>query len=409
MLKIINAKLLNYKNLQNVLFKKGKIWQISETIDAKCKCIDAKGKLLLPGIIDLNVKFKNKIFHERNLKTLSKDAIKGGVTSFVVLPNFKPRFDDDRLIEFINKKLAQKNSFLSASLIKEDGTLNNIASFVNMQTKCIWSNSSTNTNLLRRGLQYAIMKEIPIMFNCYDPGLDDKGSMHEGEVSFQLGLTGISKIAEIAEVSRVCEILIHFKSKALLQALSTQKSLQIVKNAKEQGANVFSEVSIHHFLRNDTSCENFNTYAKLKPPLRDEEERKKLIIALKDGLIDILSSTHSPHSLIHKDVAFIDAYFGIDSIREYFSLAYTKLVKENIISIEKLMQLVSKNPAQLLGLNKGEIKEGYDGDCILFDENYSFEIQDENSIYFKEKLQGKVCEVFIKGKLASDKELANYI
>jgi len=246
------------------------------------------------------------------------------------------------------------------------------------------------------------MKKAPIFCKCYDPNLDEFGVMNEGEVSFKLGLAGISKISEISEVAKIAEISLINNTKIIFQSLSTKRSLDILKTIKPINKNIFSEVSIHHLCKNEDSCDGFNTYAKIHPPLRDECERKLLLDELNLGNIDILTSAHSPSSVVHKDVPFEDAAFGIGSIDEYLSLCYTYLVKNGDISMHTLMQMCSQNPANILGVeNIGKIEVGFKADMILFDDTKSKIINDKTSIYNNEELFGKVEKVFKNGKIVN--------
>jgi len=273
--------------------------------------------------------------------------------------------------------------------------LNDIARFINNGAVAIWTNSNINSNFIKRGMQYAHMKNKALLCFCYNPDLDDLGLVNEGKISSKLGLSGISKFSESSEVAKVAELSIELNSTVVFQSLSTKRSLDIIKSAKKLSKNIYSEVSVHHIIKNDKSCDGFNTYAKILPPLRDEEERKSLLCELKDGNIDILTSSHSPKSVLYKDVAFWDAHFGMGSIEEFFKLSYTFLVKKEGLSLKKLMEVCSANPAKALGLkNKGEIKVGYDADMFIFNPNHKTVIENETTIYNGEELYGDIKEVF---------------
>lgn len=390
--------------VQDILIEEGKISAISEHIDASThEVIDAHGLYLLPGLIDLNVRFSNSSLNQEHIDKLSSSCLKGGVTTAVVMSDFTPRLESATLLELVKVKIDQAkiNLHISAPLAdqKED-QLHDVATLLNNGAAAILADSHRNANLLRRGMQYAIMKKKPLFIQCYEPNLDDNGLMNDGFSASKMGLSGISNISETAEVAKVSEMARFYGATVVLKSLSTKRSLEIVKDNKTQNSDLYAEVSIHHLSKNDTSCDGFNTYAKLMPPLREEAERKALVVALKEGYIDILTSAHSPKSILYKDVAFEDAAFGIGSIEEFLTLAYTFLVKNEVIDLNELIRICCKNPAHILNLPfKGAIEVGFDADLVLFDPNECYNVTNKHSLYYGDTLHGKVKKVVVGGKL----------
>ena len=389
---------------QDVLIEEGKIIAVASHLDATTQDVmDADGLYLLPGLIDLNVRFSNSSLNQEHIDKLSTSCLKGGVTTAVVMSDFTPRLESATLLELVKFKIDQAkiNLHISAPLADEkEDQLHNIATLLNNGAAAILADSHRNANLLRRGMQYATMKKRPLFVQCYEPNLDDNGLMNDGVIASKLGLSGISKISETAEVAKVSEMAHFYGATVVLKSLSTKRSLEIAKAHKALKSDLYAEVSIHHLAKNDTSCDGFNTYAKLMPPLREEEERQGLIEALKEGSVDILTSAHSPKSILYKDVAFEDAAFGLGSIEEFLTLAYTFLVKNGVIDLLELIRICSRNPAQVLGLSsKGAIEVGYDADLVLFDPTESYNVSNKHSLYYGETLHGKVKKVVVGGKL----------
>lgn len=389
---------------QDVLIEEGKIIAVAQKLDASThEVIDASGLYLLPGLIDLNVRFSNSTLNQEHIDKLASSCLKGGVTTAVVMSDFSPRLESATLLELVKFKIDQAKIDLkiSAPLADEkEDQLHNIATLLNNGAAAILADSHRNANLLRRGMQYATMKKRPLFVQCYEPNLDDNGLMNDGVIASKLGLSGISKISETAEVAKVAEMAHSYHATVVLKSLSTQRALEIAKAHKVLKSDLYTEVSIHHLSKNDSSCDGFNTYAKLMPPLREEEERKALIGALKEGSIDILTSAHSPKSILYKDVAFEDAAFGIGSIEEFLTLAYTFLVKNDVIGLNELIRICCYNPAKVLGLSqKGVIAVGYDADLVLFDPKESYEVSNKHSLYCGNTLHGKVKKVVVGGKL----------
>lgn len=403
MVLIKNAKLASLE-IKDVLVEDGVIKKIEDSIEIpqNARIIDAKQNFLLAGLVDLNVRLANSQLNSDSLKKLTKTSLHGGVTTSVIMPDFSPRVDSSALLDHFMIKADKEEASLHvcAPLVNETGDkLNNIATFLNNGATAIWTTSSCNTNLLKRGFQYARMKLAPIFCSCYDENLDDSGVMNEGELSFKLGLSGISKISESSEVAKIAEISTINNTKIIFQSLSSKRSIDIIKDTKKVNKNIVAEVSIHHLCKNETSCDGFNTYAKILPPLRDEGERVKLMSELALGNIDVLTSAHSPKSVGFKDVAFEDAEFGIGSIEEYLSLCYTHLVKSEIISMQRLEELCSTNPANLINEdNIGKIEVGYKADMVIFDEKSSKIVDNKSSLYNGDELFGKVVKVFKDGE-----------
>jgi len=401
---IKNATISTVKGLETVdiLVTDGIIETIAPSIDVKSSVvIDAHHCVVLPGFVDLNVRFSNSTLNQSHIDKLALRCLKGGVTTAVVMSDFTPRLESATLLDLVKFKIDQAliDIKLSAPLAAEqEDQLHNIATLLNNGASAILANSNRNANLLRRGMQYATMKDKPLFVQCYEPNLDDNGVMNEGVIASKLGLSGISKVSETTEVAKVSEMALFYGANVVLKTLSTRRSLEIVHAQKQLNRSLFSEVSIHHLAKNDTACDGFNTYAKLMPPLREEKERLALLEALKEGKIDILTSAHAPKSILYKDVAFEDAEFGLGSVEEFLNLAYTYLVKTGIIDFATLVDVCATKPANVLGdVKKGALKEGYCADIILFDPHYSYTVNDTHSLYYGDTLYGKVKKVIVKG------------
>ena len=218
------------------------------------------------------------------------------------------------------------------------------------------------------------------------------GVMTEGEVSSRLGLAGIPAIGELLHVSRMIELARYYGIKVLFKSIANPRSIEMISKAKKEGVAVRCEVSIHHLLHSDELCENFNTAAKIYPPLATTEDMKLMQEALKNGEIDILTTLHQPSSPVNKEVAFFDASYGCEAIEEALPLYYTKLVKSGISTLEELIHLCVVNPAKAIKKELGEIAVGTK-DFVLFDTEKALHVSNTQSLYNNEELFGVIVHL----------------
>lgn len=360
---------------------------------------DCSGLVLLPSLIDLNVSPHDKSLSTKNLLALIESAHKGGVGSIALMPDCQPRIDSEETIEFIHSMCAMHkiNIFPIASAIRADGSLSELSILNKKGCKAIFVDSHLDGNLMRRVCEYALFLKIPLFCYCDDPVLRGNGVMNDGYLSAQMGLPGIPSLSEVKEVAKMSEVAVFMDNTLRFCALSSERSLTIVERCRKENPNIFAECSIHHLALTEELCNNYNTAAKLLPPLKSEQTRKKLLQSLKKGRIHTLTSLHCPSTLTHKDRAFEEAAFGIDALQDYFSLLYTFLVKPSILSLSEVSRYCSLHPAQILHVAKGELKVGADADVILIDPNTTISPQSTLSPYFGQQLSGVVEASFVGG------------
>jgi dihydroorotase len=376
----------------DVKIEDGVIQKIADSIDGD-EVIDANGMYLLPSVIDLNIRIKDDAFNIPNLDQLHTKAQNSGVGSFVLSPRSNPRIESQTLMQLLSHEAKNYPALRFAIKGIKDTKLNDIATLCKYGINIIQEKSSVDNNLIRRIMQYVKMTDSIFFTFCQDPILNDGGIMNEGEYSFKLGIPGISKVGEISEVAKMVQMSKFFNVKTHFQALSTKESVDLVKDAND--SQFSTEVSIHHLILDDSACDGFNTYAKLDPPLRSKSDKEELLDALREGKIDTITSLHSEKSIVYKDVPFSDAMFGIDSLEDFMKLCYTYLVKKGIISMYELTNLISKNPARVLGVdNFGEVKEGQVADLMLFNSDESSLNENKHSPYFGRTLYGSIEKIF---------------
>ncbi len=383
-----NVKLPN-EEITDIAIKDGIIEKIEKDISlSNAKIIDANLSYALPLMIDLNITLRDNSLSVKNLDELEKRALLAGFDTVVINVYIEEKTPLELLVkELKNRKL---NFILKVSGLNRAEKLNNISILLKAGAKVIYENSDISTNNIRRLIQYALMHKAPLFIFCQNRALNDNGVMNEADTSFELGLPGMLKIGEISEVAKIASMSKYYKTPTLFQTISTIQSIEIIQNTKQNFENLYAEVSIHHLLKTDKSCEDFNTYAKINPPLRGAVQQKSLLEALSAGKIDTITSLFSPQSITRKDLPFEQAEFGIDMIEEFLPLAYTYLVKSGIISMQRLVELTSKNPAKILGIEENSLEVGKPAKFLLFNPNISKTIEDKNSIYFNDEIFGEI-------------------
>ncbi len=386
---IKNAKIYG-ENLQDLLIKDGKIVKIGANLDDNDEVLDAQGMTLLPSFVDLCVNLKNDKFSLSNLELLEKECLRGGVGAIILRDCMN--FDEESFSLFLqNLKTRKIQIFPSICALDKQGKLKNLATLFNKGAHALELKSSSDANILRVGMQYALMKEKSIFVKCHDENFDDNGVMNDCEASFELGLAGMSAVAESSEVAKIQEIAKFYGVKVIFDLLSLKRSIELLEDEN------LKLISIHHLIKDDSACAGFNTAAKLNPPLRSKEDKESLKQALKQGKIDFLSSLHSAKSISLKDLAFDEAAFGIHSVCEFMSLCYTFLVKEGLLTWQNLCKASSQNPSEFLGLNSGIIEVGKEANLVLFDQNEEISAP-KSSLYANDKLFGKVKLHLVKGE-----------
>ncbi|EPN8176288.1 metal-dependent hydrolase [Campylobacter coli] len=386
---IKNAKIYG-ENLQDLLIKDAKIVKIGANLDDNDEVLDAQGMTLLPSFVDLCVNLKNDKFSLSNLELLEKECLRGGVGAIILRDCMD--FDEESFSLFLrNLKTRKIQIFPSICALDKQGKLKNLATLFNKGAHALELKSSSNANILRVGMQYASMKEKSLFVKCYDENFDDNGVMNDCEMSFELGLAGMSAVAESSEVAKIKEIAKFYGVKVIFDLLSLKRSIELLEDEN------LKLISIHHLIKDDSACAGFNTAAKLNPPLRSKEDKESLKQALKQGKIDFLSSLHSAKSISLKDLAFDEAAFGIHSVCEFMSLCYTFLIKEDLLTWQNLCKATSQNPSEFLGLNSGIIEVGKEANLVLFDQNEEISAP-KSSLYANDKLFGKVKLHLVKGE-----------
>ena len=373
--------------IQDGLIKKiGKVNVFKKTV----KEINGRGKTCVPGLFDMHVHFREPgQTHKEDFASGSSAASNGGFTGVLIMPNTVPSIDSPLLVKNILEKtkdfLTDVNIAACATLNREGLILSPILSLSESGAVAFTDDGSPvmNPEVMRRVLEYTAQTNSVMIQHCEDMNISNGGVLNEGYVSTILGLKGIPEVSETAIIARDILLTEFVKnSRYHVQHISCGKSVELVRNAKLNNINVTAEVCPHHFILSDEECLEYNTNAKMNPPLRTSEDVSKILQGISDDTIDVICTDHAPHSEYEKSQSFAKAPFGIVGLETAVGLAYTFLVKNEIISFTKMIEKMSVNPRKILGLEEIKFSEGEKANLTVLEKNKKW-VVDKNK--FKSK------------------------
>ncbi len=392
----------------------GRIADPASVNAAEAEVVDCKGLVIAPGLIDIHVHLREPgQSAKETLATGTLAAAAGGFTSVVCMPNTTPSIDNASVVGWVREKAEKEaavNVYITGALTKgiAGEELAPIGSLAKAGVVALTDDGRCiqNHELMRRALEYAKMFDLPVMDHCQDTNLVGKGVMHEGYWSTALGLPGWPALGEEiivqrnAQLAELCGTPIH------CQHLSAGGSVRILREARARGIPLSGEVCPHHIALSDESIRAFDTNFKMNPPLRAQEDIEALIEGIADGTITILASDHAPHCAFEKEVEFDQAPFGILGLETELGLFLDLLVhKRKAISLPRLIELYTTNPAQLLKLDRGTLSLGAVADITLINPDLEWTVDKEASLsrsrntpFHGWELKGRAVRTFVGGK-----------
>ena len=417
----LNANIIDPQNSIDevgglIVGENGKIEAVGKKVNennipSREKYIDLKGNYIFPGLVDMRVFVGEPGFeYKENFRTLSNAALSGGVTSVVTMPNTNPVVDNVSIVDFLKRRGRDKskiNIFPTASLtINSEGT--NMTEFGLLQNKGIiaftdGTKTIQNTRIMSRIMNSAKDLNSLILQHAEDYELSKNGMINDGIIATKLGLQGIPELAEIIIIERDLALLENFKCRYHISQISSAKSVEIIKNKKEN-LQFSCGVSVNNLSLNENDIGDFRTFLKLSPPLRTEDDRSALVRGLSDGTIDVIVSDHKPEDEEQKRLTFAQAETGASGIETLLSLSLEHY-HNGSVKLETIIKALTSNPAKILQINKGNLSIGSDADFCIVDLNKPWIVKKEN-LYSKskntsienKKLQGKVMNTFVKGE-----------
>ena len=399
----------------DVLIEKGKIVAIGKGLDDKgAKVIDATGKIVTPGLVDIHVHLRDPgLEYKEDIASGTLSAVTGGFTSVACMPNTQPVNDNQTVTSYILNKAAQEGHcrvFPIASITKglKGESLTGMGELKELGVTAVSDDGKpvSNPQLMRRAMEYAKPFGLTIVSHAEDLDLVDSGVMNEGPVSTELGLKGISWVSEDSATAR--EVMLAECTGANLHVahVSTKGSIDIIRQAKKRGVSVTCEAAPHHFTLTDEAVRGYKTNAKMNPPLRGAADMEAVRQGIADGTVDAIATDHAPHHIDEKNVEFNIAMNGIVGLETALPLTL-KLVEDGLIDLPKAVALLTCGPAAALGLPVGQLAEGGDADVTVLDPNLEWTVEaqklaskSKNTPFDGWKMKGAAVCTIVSGKVA---------
>ncbi len=407
--------------IADVYLAEGRVASVGRNIVGEdgCQVIEAAGKVVAPGLIDLHVHLREPGFEDlETVATGAMAAAAGGFTAVCAMPNTDPPLDNQGAIGFVISQ-AQKAGKArvypvgTISLGQKGEKLSEFGELMSAGAVAVSDDGRPvmNSHLMRTALEYARTFGIPVADHCEEITLAQGGAMHEGLVATRLGLKGIPAAAEEIHVARDIILSELTGGHIHLCHMSTRGSVALIRRAKDMGLQVTAEVTPHHFTLTHEACQGYNTNAKMNPPLREAADVEALQGALKDGTVDVIATDHAPHHYDAKEREFDEAPNGILGLETAFGLAVTQLVAPGLMALPDLLYRMSTRPAQLFKLPGGSLAVGAPADVVILDPEAEWTVdpgrfysKSRNTPFGGRKLRGRAETTIVRGRVVYQRQ-----
>lgn len=411
-----------FNGVADVLIDEGRVVAVGPRlkVPAGCTKIDAVGRLVLPGFVDLHVHFREPGFeYKESIQSGAAAAVAGGFTSVCCMPNTNPVNDNQAITELMldrARAAGLANVFPIGAITKgsEGKELAEIGDLRRAGCVAISDDGKPvmNSLVMRRAMEYALAFDVPVVDHCEDLHLAEGGCMNEGAISTELGLPGMPSAAEDVMVARNVALAELTGARLHLAHISTEGSVRMVREAKSRGLKVTAEACPHHFTITEETVRGYNTYAKMNPPLRTWKDVQAIKEGLRDGTIDVIATDHAPHASQEKQLGFTEAPFGIVGLETALPLTLA-LVDEGVLSLESAVDKLSTAPAKAFGLAKGTLAVGADADVAIVDQQEQWEVdpakfrsKSRNTPFAGWKVKGRVTTTIVSGRVVFETDRA---
>lgn len=406
--------------IRDVLIEDGCIGAIAESLSEDCPVFDGKGFILSPGLVDIHVHLRDPGFPEKeDIASGCSAAAAGGFTSIACMANTKPVCDSPEVLSYIleKAKTASCRVYPMASVSKgmQGEFLNDFQALKKAGASALSDDGKPIPNsLLYQALTAAKQENLLLSYHAEDLSLTGRGIIHKGKISEQLGVPGVDRASEDVSTAQALALAMDAQAPIHLCHVSTQGALSLIREAKARNIPVTCETAPHYFCLNHEALLEKNANFRMAPPLREESDCRAVLEAIADGTIDCIATDHAPHTEAEKSV-FETAPNGIVGLETSLALCLTYLVRPGIISIARLIKMMSTTPARLLGIPGGTLTQGSPADFVLFDpvqhwviDKRKFHSKGRNTPFDQMEVVGRVKYTFLGGKIVyQDKEGEN--
>jgi dihydroorotase len=413
---LLNGRMIDPANSldrqADVWIQDGRIVQSGGVIPSGAKVLDLRGKWVVPGLIDMHVHLREPgEEYKETIETGTRAAAAGGFTAVACMPNTDPVNDNATITRYVLERASGAWARVyPVGAISQGSQGLELAEYGEMKEAGIVALSDdgrpvADSQLMRRAMEYASSHQLLVISHSEEGSLSRNGCMNESVVSTRLGLKGIPNAAESIAVFRELALAELTGAAVHIAHVSTGESVDLIRSAKGRGVRVTAETSPHYFTLTDEAVEGYETNAKMNPPLRREQDRQKIRVALRDGTLDAIATDHAPHSILQKNVEFDHAANGIIGLETSLPLTLA-LVREGLISESRMVELMSLAPARILGVAGGSLAVGDVADITVIDPEkkfvYSREMivsRSQNSPFIGWQLQGKAVLTLLAGRI----------
>ena len=405
----------NIDDIRDILVEGEKISKVAKSIYARAETvIDANGKIVMPGIVDMHVHLREPGREDKEtVFSGTKAAAKGGVTSVLAMPNTLPSLDSAEAVKTLKtiiKNTANVDVFMCGAItIRRQGKeLVDIGGLKKEGIMAISDDGASvdSDELMLKAFKEAKKEKILVICHSEDKALSGQGVVNLGFISTRLGLRGISKESEYKRVARDIKLAEESCTAVHIAHVSCAESVEIIRKTKKKGVRITAETAPHYFSLNEENLLGYNTNMKINQPLRTKDDVLAIIEGLKDGTIDVIASDHAPHTENEKEIEFEYAEFGSIGLETELSASVTELISHAVLTWPELIQKMSLNPAEVLGIDKGTLGANKDADIIIISQDKEWVVRKEgivskskNSAFIGRKLKGLVEYTIYKGKV----------